>query len=197
MDETCSFSPAPRRSTTSGTVVLMVGPEVGILMPIVSSLRCLVLVYYYCFGIVQYRLTSRKVFDLRKREPQGRLTLLCSVVLNFALEKDFGGALWGAPPDPKEAWKTWTKDFLNSRLYDLRFPALRELTLDFLEMKLNENEGFRVSTQSITYSIVFLIQSGRALRPATGAVEWITKAGDQRSQARRDPQGTQSWPCQK
>lgn len=108
----------------------------------------------------KYRLTSGKACDFRKREPQGRLTLLCCVVLKFLPEKTSGGGLWDIPPDPKEPWKIWTRDFLNSRLYDLRFPALRELTLDFLELKLDENIGFRVSTQSTPYSMIVLTRSG-------------------------------------
>ena len=93
----------------------------------------------------QYWLTSEKVFDLKRYQPQGRLTLIRSINLKFAPNPSSTISLFDRTPEPKEALIVWTKDFFNSLLYDFRFPALQNLTLDFLEMKLDENEGLRVS----------------------------------------------------
>ncbi len=92
-----------------------------------------------------------KVPNYGPRQPQGRLTCLRSVILRFDPNESYMVSQLGGDPDPKSTWTEWTEQFLNSRLHDLRFPSLKELTLDFLKMKVDENEGFRVSLSSTTY----------------------------------------------
>ena len=90
-------------------------------------------------------LTSGKVFRLRKNEPQGRLTLLRCVNLIFTPDTSFGKALFDIDSTLIDELRAWTREFFNnSRLSDPRFPALQNLTLDFLAMRFDENEGFRV-----------------------------------------------------
>lgn len=86
-------------------------------------------------------------------QPQGRLTFLRSVILRFDPSESYMAGRWGGSLDPKSTWTEWTERFLNSTLYGSRFPSLKELTLDFLKMKLDESEGFRVSMSSRTYMI--------------------------------------------
>ena len=46
-------------------------------------------------------------------------------------------------------WEAWSREFLNSNDFELRFPSLQNLALDFLGMKMKRNIGFRVCTQSL------------------------------------------------
>lgn len=114
---------------------------------------------WYFFRILcnQYWLTFGKVFDLKRYQPQGRLTLIRSIRLKFAPDPSSTIFLFDRTTEPKEALIVWTKDFFNSLFYDFRFPALQSLTLDFLEMRLDENEGLRVSALGTTYRAVILI----------------------------------------
>ena len=69
-----------------------------------------------------------------------------------------------ATPGKRDTLRAWTKDFFNNQLYDLKFPALQNLTLDFQAMKFDEKAGFRVHTLCVVHRTLILTVLGRSVR---------------------------------